>query len=90
MENSKGPQLLPQPQLNHLIKRNQDAKVPLIPVHNLARALVPAHPTTGIMPQRGGGKDAEADHDPHIGPDTLGGAWQDTAVTWTRTATVVA
>lgn len=90
MEKSKGPQVLPPPQLNHLIKRNQDAKVPLTPVHNLARALVPAHPTTGIMPQRGGETGAEADHDRHIVPDTLGGAWQDKAVTWIRTATVVA
>lgn len=81
MEKSKGPQLLAQPQLNNLIKRNQDAKVPLILVHNLAPALVPAHPTTRIMPQREGETDAEADHDPHIVPDTLGGAWQDTAVT---------
>lgn len=74
MEKPKGPPLPPQPQLNHLIKRNLDAKVPLILVHNPARALVPAHPNIGIMPQRGGGTGAEADHDPHIVPDTLGGA----------------
>lgn len=90
MEKSKGPPLLPQPQLNHVIKRNQHAKVLLLQVHNLARALVPVRPTTGIMPQRGGGTDAEADHDPHIVPDSLGGSWQDTAVTWIRTATIVA
>lgn len=76
MKTSKGPPLLPQPQLNHLIKRNQDAKVPLLPVHDLAQArtLVPVHPTFGIMAQRGGETDAEADHDPHIVPDTLAGA----------------
>lgn len=86
---SKGRPPLPQPQQNHLIKKNQSAEVLLIVAHDLARALVPAHPATGNMLQRGGGTDAEADHDPHIVPDTPGGAWQDAAVTLVTTGTAV-
>lgn len=70
MDKSKGPPLLLQPQLNHLIKKNQGAEVLLIVVLDLAPALALAHPATGIMPQRRGGTDAEADHDPPIVPDT--------------------
>lgn len=80
MEKSKGPPLLPQLQLNRLIKKTQDGEVRLI-VLNLARALGPAHPAIAIMPQRGGGTDAEADPDPHVVPDTPAGAWQGTAGT---------
>lgn len=85
MARSRGSPLLPQSQLNSIIKRNQETEVALIPVRDPARALVPApapaYPATGIMPPRGG-TDAGADHVPHIVPDRLGGAWHETAVTW--------
>lgn len=92
MARSRGSPLLPQSQLNRIIKRNQETEVALIPVHDLAPALVPAPacPATGIMPPRGGGTDAGADHVPHIVPDRLGGAWHETAVTWISIDTVVA
>lgn len=75
MARSRGSPLLPQSQLNSIIKRNQETEVALIPVHDLAPALVPAPacPATGIMPPRGGGTDAGADHVPHIVPGRLGG-----------------
>lgn len=82
MARSRSPPLLSQSQLNSIIRRNQDTGVALIPVHSLARALVPARHGTGIMRPRGGGRtDAGADHAPHTVPGTLGGAWHETVET---------